>query len=238
MKRALIAQGLHLNRLYIILLRHPLTHHVCFYLQPVTAVFHCCTCMQLFGSVWIGLLACVEPAELYRDPARPLLFLPSQWKAECCQSALPLLLRVSEAPVLALGGASGSRLEDPATDVGHNLQMLACIRAWQLVMSPPPLPHSSITSHLLPNTSWGRWGGMEAGSPGRPHPSARRRRCAATAALVRMEPVPPASAPPAPRPHPCNPADICCSQLPRPKVKVHSARFTLERGGLSLHIWH
>lgn len=39
--------------------------------------------------------------------------------------------------------------------------MLACIRAWQLVMSPPTLPHSSITSHLLPNTSWGTEGGTD-----------------------------------------------------------------------------
>lgn len=86
-----------------------------------------------------------------------------------CHSALPLLLTVSEAPRSpALGGgfwlqARGPR-QQARNNVAHNLQMLACIRAWQLVMSPPPLPHSSITSHLLPDTSWGRWWGMEAGS--------------------------------------------------------------------------
>lgn len=49
-----------------------------------------------------------------RDPVGLPLCLSSQWKPECCHSALPPLLAVSEAPVLALGVASGSRLEDPA----------------------------------------------------------------------------------------------------------------------------
>lgn len=58
--------------------------------------------------------------------------------------------------------ARGPRQQE-RNEVANNLQMLACIRAWQLVMSPPTLPHSSITSHLLPDTSWGRWWRIDAG---------------------------------------------------------------------------
>lgn len=61
---------------------------------------------------------------------------------------------------VSLRVALGPGLEDPRrqarSGVANNLQMFACIRARQLVMSPPTLPRSSITSHLLPDTSWGR----------------------------------------------------------------------------------
>lgn len=114
-KRALIAQCLNLNRLYIILLHHPLMCHISIYLQPVTAVFHCCTSMQLFRAVCIFLMFCIQHTQWRPCWAAFLPFhaLSSQRTSECCHSALPLLLTVSEAPVLALGVASGSRLEDP-----------------------------------------------------------------------------------------------------------------------------
>lgn len=85
------------------------------------------------------------------------------------RTPLLLLLPVSEAQVwpwvYVPKGGFWPRARGPCrqarSDVANNLQMLACIRAWQLVMSPPTLPHSSITSHLLPNTSWGREGGAD-----------------------------------------------------------------------------
>lgn len=80
----------------------------------------------------------------------------------------------SEAPVVrprehvpqrgwgGVGGGSWPRARGPCRrarrDEANNLQMLACIRAWRLVMSPPTLPHSSITSHLLPTAPGGEVG--------------------------------------------------------------------------------
>lgn len=165
MKRALIAQCLNLNRLYIILLHHPLTHHVSFYLQLVTAVLHCCTSMQLFRTLCILLTSSVERREvtlLGRSPSFPCTFFTVEAgvlviQHYCCCSPSP------RAPGPGPRGGFWLRARGPCqqarNDGTNNLQMLACIRAWQLVMSPPTRPHSSITSHLLPDTSWGRWRG-------------------------------------------------------------------------------
>lgn len=186
MKRALIAQCLHLNSSVLLCCTthlHTTSPSIC---SLVTAVFRCCTSCGYFEPYvryW-----CPVWSRQSSDPVRPLLFLSSQWKSECCHSALKLLLAVSEALLLAPGVGFWLQARGPCqrarNDVAHNLQMLACIRAWQLVMSPPTLPHSSITSHLLPDTSWGRRWGIDAGSLGLHHPSARRTRSVTTATFV------------------------------------------------------
>lgn len=136
---------------------------ICSSSQPYSIAAHPCSYFEAFA-----FYRCPVWSTQSGDPVRPLLFLSSQWKSECCHLALLLLLTVSQAPVPAPGVGFWLQARGPCqqarNNVAHNLQMLACIRAWQLVMSPPPLPHSSITSHLLPDTSWGRWWGTEAGS--------------------------------------------------------------------------
>lgn len=95
-----------------------------------------------------------------------LIFHSRRQSDSCCVYTLLLLLPVSEAQVWpwvyvpqgdfwlqAIGPCQRAR-----SDMANNLQMLACIRAWQHVMSPPTLPHSSITSHLLSNNSRRREG--------------------------------------------------------------------------------
>lgn len=124
-KRALIAQSLHLNRLYFILLYHPLPHHVSHF-----AARHSSVPLLHIHAVIFKRMHFTDVLYRARRAATPLDLLSSQWK--CCHSALARLLPVSEALVLALGGGFWLQARGPCqqarNDVAHNLQMLACIR--------------------------------------------------------------------------------------------------------------
>lgn len=56
-----------------------------------------------------------------------------------------------------VSGGLGLRMpcQEAWSDAANNLQMWGCISVWQAVMSLPTLPPSSITNHLLHNTSSG-----------------------------------------------------------------------------------